>query len=406
VIGSNYTRGALLSLLLVVVSCFGACSRLATPRIDESADGANRSLEGVRSWNSSAAESYLNQRQSWWIKWPDATRDQGTFCISCHTNVTYMTAMPELRASLDETGPSEAEVELVQDVTKRVQAWKTVRPYYTNLPRNHTLTDGSRGTESVLNAFVLAVRDAQAGRVSDTTMAAFENMWNEQLRSGGQRGSWAWQQFALEPWESGDSAYSGAALAAAAVGIEPASYRMSSAIHGNVELLRTYLYNHYDSQSLFNRVQLLWVSTKFPGLLDQSRQRNIEAEVFAKQRPDGGWSTSSLVVIRGWNLSGFMALFGRRHDGSPQVTKSDGLATGLIVSTLLQTGLPSSDPRVQHGLGWLLANQNSSDGSWTAYSLNSERDPTTDVGRFMNDAATAYAVLALCEAREKSNIRH
>jgi hypothetical protein len=50
------------------------------------------------------------------------------------------------------------------------------------------------------------------------------------------------------------------------------------------------------------------------------------------------------------------------------------------------------------GRRWLETHQNHEEGSWRATSLNKTRDPKTDVGHFMTDAATGYAVLALAEA--------
>jgi hypothetical protein len=40
-------------------------------------------------------------------------------------------------------------------------------------------------------------------------------------------------------------------------------------------------------------------------------------------------------------------------------------------------------------------NQDVIGGQWPASSVNKERDPTSDTGRFMADAATGFAVLAL-----------
>jgi hypothetical protein len=84
----------------------------------------------------------------------------------------------------------------------------------------------------------------------------------------------------------------------------------------------------------------------------------------------------------------------KRRDDTPLETKSDGYATGLITLALEENGWLHR-AETARGLAWLRENQSPTQGLWQAWSLNKKRDPDSDVGRFMSDAATGYAVLAL-----------
>ena len=153
-----------------------------------------------------------------------------------------------------------------------------------------------------------------------------------------------------------------------------------------MKLLREYFVQQREAQILINRVMLLWASAKVPGLLTPAQQKAIMDEAQSKQQADGGFSLSSFVA--GW----------KRRDNTPLETKSDGYATGVVTLALQEAGMKRDQPQLQRGLTWLMRNQDKTEGRWLAYSLNKQRDLSTDIGRFMSDAATAFAVLALQQA--------
>jgi squalene-hopene/tetraprenyl-beta-curcumene cyclase len=92
-----------------------------------------------------------------------------------------------------------------------------------------------------------------------------------------------------------------------------------------------------------------------------------------------------------------------RADWTRQEGQSDGYATGLITFALQQIGMSTADPMMKQGLLWLRSNQNKEEGSWPSSSINERRSVSSNVGHFMRDAATAYAVLALSENSEATS---
>ena len=358
---------------------------------------AHPESESTVSWDPKTAAAYLDQRAAWWMGWQGAARDHRTFCISCHTALPYALSRPALRKALGEAVPSINERRLLDNVKKRVSLWKDAGTFYNDQEHGLSKTNQSRGTESVLNALILASYDTQGGRLSDDTRSAFDNMWVLQQTTGNTEGAWLWLDFGLAPWEAKDSQYYGATLASVAVGTAPENYRSTPEIQNNLKLLRDYLRREYATQSLINRVALLWASTKMPGLLEPEQQKSIVNEVLDKQENDGGWSLSPLSrTWRGWSLRALARMW-IRADGTRYEGKSDGYATGLITLALQQVGIPHENVQLQKSLSWLKRNQNKAEGLWPSYSLNKRRNPSSNIGHFMSDAATAYGVLALTE---------
>jgi squalene-hopene/tetraprenyl-beta-curcumene cyclase len=331
----------------------------------------------TKPWDRKAAAAYLDGRMNWWATWPSAARDHDTFCISCHTSLPYALARPALRTALAEQGPSADEKTFLDNLAKRVALWQQVEPFYSDAKNGAPKSTESRSTEAVLNALVLARYGAPAAT------DALRNMFALQLKEGDKSGSWTWLNFHNEPWEADDSAFWGASLAGLAAGWATEPYRSSAEVRESLALLGDYLQREQQGQSTLNRAVALWATGKLPQLLKPEQRAAIVAEIGSKQRQDGGWSESSLVT-KEW----------KRKDGTPLDAQSDGYGTGLMVTALEESGLPAAKPLIAKGLAWLERNQDPS-GAWLSTSMNKKRDPASDAGRFMSDAATAYSVLAL-----------
>jgi hypothetical protein len=340
-------------------------------------------------WETAAAR-YLDSRESWWQGWDRAKRDHGTRCVSCHTQATYAFARPAIRTSMGIHELTSEETAMLADVRKRVLAWNQMQPFYSDDVYGKGKEIESRNAEAVLNAIILSNYDADAGEQNDVTMQAFRHAWELQTRTGPDAGAWVWQNFDYAPWESKESQYHWAALMVVQAAREPGPYRELPEVQQPLKALAAYLTSHYEAQPLLNKIVALWAAKSFPGILSSQQRDALLGLIYSLQKPDGGWSTTALGD---WH----------RRDGTPLQTRSDGYATALIALVLEQAVAgaayaPASTPKhIERALAWLRANQDSETGAWPAWSLNKDRDPQSGPGKFMSDAATAYASLALLE---------
>jgi squalene-hopene/tetraprenyl-beta-curcumene cyclase len=134
-----------------------------------------------------------------------------------------------------------------------------------------------------------------------------------------------------------------------------------------------------------NQLYVLWASPKVHGLLTRAERKTLLGTLQSLQEADGGWRLYTMDKKP-------------RLDHSPEPQGSDGVATALAVLALEESGASRRDTTLQRGVAWLEQHQEQ-DGDWRATSLNKQRDPQSDTGRFMSDAATGYAVLALEKAK-------
>jgi squalene-hopene/tetraprenyl-beta-curcumene cyclase len=338
--------------------------------------------KGFAGWKPEAAAKYLDEREQVWFGYAR--------CVSCHTGLPYALGRPALHKLVGNQTPTKQETQLLAQIQRRVANWKNLDTtefglYYDG---NDALKRQSWGTEAVFNAVILAVDDQYQGRSSpsEATKQAFTHLWQTQVQAGVAKGSWEWLDFNEAPWGNVEARYVGAALAAVAVGTAPGYYSpgVDADTDAYVALLRAYLKDSLPRQNLHNQAWGLWAATMVDGILTAVAQKRVIEQLLQKQQADGGWSLSSLGT---W----------MRNDRTPQETTSDGYATGFILHVLQTAGVPKDDERIIKGLAWLQRHQ-AATGAWRSVSLVKKRNPASHAGKFMSDAATAFAVLALSHA--------
>ena len=354
--------------------------------------GTLRAADPARpEWDAESARKHLDTRIDWWLNWSGSSRGHGTACVSCHTLMPLSLARPLLGAHVAESGAAAAETKLINNVKARVENWEKIvsgsddgddpiRVFYLDKEQP------SLGTEAVLNALLLVNDDHRRakGVLSPPTREALAHLWEQQQENG----AWLWLDFGLNPWEK-DGAYYGASLAAIAVGTAGKEYYGQAELQSKLAALKKFLKTQHAGQPLHHRLLGLWAASWLPALFSEEVEEQLIQELFSVQEADGGWSLPKLGQDRtgknDWHSYGIY----------PEGTVSDGYATGLVVLALKRARVPAMNPKLKKGIAWLADNQR--DGTWPASYLNVERDPNSDAAKFMRDAATSFAILALVE---------
>jgi hypothetical protein len=392
---------------MLVVPFFAVCvppglAAAAAPAPSQPIPQASTARNAPTTWDQQAAAEYLDDRMDLWFEKARKLRTgQGnTTCVSCHMTVPYALARPALRKAAGVSEPTPQEAKLLDETLRRVDT------YGSHDPLSKGKAEQSCGTEAVLNLLILAGEDARQNRQapSGATRKALEELWKEQRADG----AWNWLDTGLEPYESTDSLYYGAALAAMALGTAPA-YADDAGQYASSGLakLRSYVKANYAGQNLHSRAWMLLASTRLAGLLSRDQTDALATELQREQNADGGWS---LYKLGPWTWSKASPPYG--PEGKPDVallSKSDAYATGLLAYALRQAGLPAGHPSLKRATAWLEANQGEWQidrnhwNCWRTYSLNYDHEHGGDDGEpwrrmFMSDAATAFTALALLPA--------
>jgi len=260
--------------------------------------------------------------------------------------MTYLLARPMLRKALGETEPTTFETNLLEGLRTRQANDQSMFPGLQKEP----LKSQARNVEAALAVLLLGPSNKPAWDHSPSNEGGFK--------------------LNLDPWESEGSEYSTATMVA--IGAARAGEKAPS--------LTKYLKREFPNQPLHHKVMALWA-----GVLDKPMRDSLLDDIWKLQAPDGGWTDEALGP---WQA----------RPAKPDTQgASSAYATALITFALQQAGAGCSDPRSERARKWLKAHQSAETGAWSSPSMNKKFPEGSMQIRFMDDAATGFAVMALLD---------
>lgn len=158
-----------------------------------------------------------------------------------------------------------------------------------------------------------------------------------------------------------------------------------------IETMKTYLRNHRPIND-YERSVKLQLATYMPDLVSKAERDEAIAMLRKQQKADGGWSTRNMSDLMKWHVKMDQKVVDMiRSEPDAADPASDPYMTAFAIVLLREAGVPSDDPQVRKGIGWLKANQRVT-GRWWMKSLY--RD-TVHYSTYIS-TAVALRALALC----------
>ena len=190
----------------------------------------------------------------------------GVACVSCHTGLRTVSRPAFSQALNEKSGPTLYEGVLVASMRATV-----IRTDANDLfdGLKGAIVDQVYGAQVVLSSLVLAMDDVHRGRLSPEGEKAFERMWSIQVKDGADKGAWLWSDFDLDPWETRDSLSMARRWERWPPVWRRRITRRARRFKRTSWPSKPICATGQKTQSLHNRLFLLWASSKLHGLADR-----------------------------------------------------------------------------------------------------------------------------------------